>query len=140
MPSSQPRHVTSVFHGEMTDMKQGPGAGEEKKNERKSVDTKKVKGKSSWIVGPGPWERLCPLHLPGREVGRVGFVKLSEYHIGVSITMKRMRIFIRSDLQLLIHSNNKSGGILPQLMIRLQILVDPKAALQLLSLQTCCCQ
>lgn len=73
------------------------GSGAEK-NERKSVDTKKVKGKPSWIVGPGPWERFCPLHLPGWEVGRVGFVKLSEHHIGVSITMKRMRIFIRSDL------------------------------------------
>lgn len=54
------------------------------KDERKSVDTKKVKGKLSWVegaaVGPGPWDRFCPLHLVGWEVERVGFVKLSEHH------------------------------------------------------------
>lgn len=41
---------------EMTDMK-----GRDK-DERKSVDTKKVKGKPSWVegaaVGPGPWGKV----------------------------------------------------------------------------------
>lgn len=50
-PVPNPRHVTSVFYGEMTDMKPGAGGGElvggsgAEKNERKSVDTES-KGKA----------------------------------------------------------------------------------------------
>lgn len=31
-------------------------------------------------MGPGPWGRFCPLCLVSWEVGRVGFVKLTEHH------------------------------------------------------------
>lgn len=49
----------------MTDMK-----GREK-DKRKSVDTKKVKGKPICVegaaAGPEPWDTFCPLCLVGRK-------------------------------------------------------------------------
>lgn len=127
-------------HGEMTDMKG------RKKDERKSADTRKVKGKPLCIEGlllvqDPETDLACPLWLEGWRVERVGFVKLSEHRGRNKYQNAKNEDFsLGKTMWSPVHSHRKKEWDLPQLMIRLQCLKIPKSSLQLLSLQTCCCQ